>query len=101
VAAFVDDTVTPPALSPHPLVPDVNGVYTVNGLGFTTAQTDVFVGSAPLARVNAPPGAGQFQIDAAETSFQFKPPAPFPHGHYELRIRVNQIDSAPAWTVDL
>lgn len=103
VAAFVDDTVTPPALSPHPLTPDLNGVYTVHGLGFTTAETEVFVGSAPLTRVNLPagPGAGQFQIDATETSFQFKPPTPFPHGHYALLIRVNRIDTPPAWTVDL
>ena len=99
VAAFIDNKVTPPALSPHPLTPDAGGVYTVKGLGFTTAKTEVFLGDVPLSKVNTPPGAGEFQIDSTETSFKFKRPAALPHGRYQLRIRVNGIESPPSWTV--
>jgi hypothetical protein len=102
VAAFIDDTVTPPALSPHHLDADASGVYTVKGIGFTTALTQVFVGDAALARITTkPPDQGQFVVDPTETSFQFKRPASLAKGTYEVRVRVNQVDSPPAWTIDV
>lgn len=99
VAPFIK--VTPPGPLPQVLVPDGNEVYTVEGRGFVTAATEVFVGDTELTRVNKPagPDAGEFQIDPSETSFQFKRPAALPAGRYELRVRVNGIEAPPSWTV--
>ena len=98
VAAFIDNTVTPPAPSPHHLDPGGGGVYTINGRGFTAGATEVFVGDAALNPGGI--GDGQFLIGGGGTQIQFKPPAALPPGTYVLRVRVNAIDSPPSWTID-
>ncbi len=97
VAAYIDNAVTPPAPSPHHLDPGAGGVYTINGRGFISGSTEVFVGGAALASGGT--GDGQFQITGG-TQIQFKPPAALPSGTYGLRVRVNGVDSPPSWTID-
>jgi hypothetical protein len=94
VAARIDGLLTPPEL-----VPDAGGLYTVKGVGFTTAATDVMLGDVPLARVAGAPAAGEFQIDPTETSFAFRPPNSLPAGRHFLHVRVNRIPSPPSWYI--
>jgi hypothetical protein len=96
VAARISKVAVPPKLEP------VGGFYKVEGAGFTTGSTDVFLDTVPLTAVAGPdPGDGQFVIDASEQSFRFKPPAALPSDRYHLRVRVNQIDSPPSWYIEI
>lgn len=95
VAALIDNVARPPKLEP-----DSGGFYTVAGAGFTAGLTAVFLGDAALTNVVGTPVPDEFQINPAETSLVFKPPA-LPAGRYDLRVRVNQIDSPPSWYVEL
>lgn len=96
VAARISKLVVPPKLQP------VRGFYRVDGAGFTSGLTDVFLDTVPLTSVAGPdPGAGEFVIDASETFFRFKPPVALLSGRYHLRVRVNLVDSPPSWYIDI
>jgi hypothetical protein len=73
--------------------------YVVNGLGFTTGLTEVFMGSHALTL--GAPGAGNFQVNGTGTQITFQPPALLNPGFYFLRIRVNQVEADPSWWVQV
>jgi len=90
--------VTPPASGASPLLTPAGGVFTINGAGFLGSKTEVFVGGFALSETGGTPGAGQFAI-AGGTSIAFVLPAALPNGTYGVRVRVNGIESSPAWWV--
>ena len=95
IAARVDVTTVPP--NPPLLSPP----YKLFGRGFVAGQTQVLIDTLPLAPINAPPAAGQFQILGAGTEIGFKPPAALPPGRYSVRVRVNQVESDPSWWITI
>ena len=96
VSARIDNVLDPPLL-----VPDGAGIYTVQGVGFTPTLTDLILDTVPLTRVAGVPSDGEFQVNGAGTQIVFKRPVPFSAGRYHVRVRVNQIDSAPSWNLDV
>jgi hypothetical protein len=95
LAARVTVTADPPILAP------AAGLYTVQGVGFVAAATEVLLGTTPLQRVNAAPGAGEFRVTPAGTTITFRTPAGLAAGRHGLRIRVNAVESDPSWWVDV
>lgn len=96
VAPRVDNVTVPPVLTP-----DMAGLYSIAGAGFTPAKTIVALGTHALA-----PGAGSpgtFSVNAAGTAITFQPPtaAILPAGTYPVLIQVNGVAAAPGWTVKL
>lgn len=95
----------------------VNGVIgtaiTLMGRGFVPGKTEVLLGSIKLAPVNTNPGSGQFQVvNDTQIQLQLPPKTPTPPptipsvpatiapGSYQIRVRVNQVESVPAkWVV--
>jgi hypothetical protein len=96
IAARVDVTTVPPAPPVLPGPPP----YTVNGMGFIAARTQVLLETFRLAEVIAPavPAPGQFCVNDLQT-LVFAPPAALRTGNYAVRIRVNQVESPPAWWI--
>jgi hypothetical protein len=91
VAARVDAP-PPPAL---PLLVDVAGTYTVKGMGFITANTEILLETIPLSAVNTPLNAGEFTVVDVAT-MKFRRPAGLSAGLYAVRVRVNGVESPPA-----
>jgi Pvc16 N-terminal domain len=75
--------------------------YTVNGIGFVPGATEVFVGTVALTSTAGAPTAGQVNVAANGTSFQFAPPAATPGTVLPIRVLVNGIESNPALWVKL
>jgi hypothetical protein len=92
IAARVDVTVAPPN---PPLLPSP---YHVQGRGFITGQTEVLLDTIALAE-SAGPSAGHFQVSGGGTVIDFQPPLALAPGRYSVRIRVNQVESAPSWWI--
>lgn len=88
VAARVRVTAEPPILTGP-------GPFTLNGAGFVAGNTEVLLDTVPLRETGGAPGAGEFNVTGA--AITFRPPGNLAPGRYAVRIRVNQIESAPAW----
>ena len=83
------------------LLAAVAGVYSLTGEGFVDGQTEVLLGTVPLSAGGSPPAAGAFFVGGAGTTIDFAAPASLASGRYAVRVRVNGIESRPAWWVDL
>jgi hypothetical protein len=94
VAAAID-----PPTAPPPILTATAGVFTVTGSGFAAGATELLVGGRPLAEVGGAPAAGQFRVSSAADALDFRAPAGLPTGQYTVRIRVNGVESIPAWWV--
>lgn len=90
-----------PALNATPLLTASGGVFTVNGAGFTTGKTEVFLDTIALSAGNSGPNPGTFRVNTSETAISFKLPNNLASGRYTVRVRVNQVESAPAWWIDV
>ncbi len=55
----------------------------------------------PLTFVSGSPNAGEFNVDATGTSITFKLPTSITPGQYTVRVQVNQVESAPAWWIEV
>lgn len=88
IAPRVDVTANPPIL--------LGPVFTVNGLGFVTGQTQVLLETVPLTE--GPGGSGFFQITNGGTEITFQAPV-LAAGRYAIRIRVNQVEADPSWWI--
>jgi hypothetical protein len=91
-------------LSP-PILPEVAGVYTVNGAGFTPGATQLWLGGVAMT-ATSPPGtppaaAGQFSVSNDGTTIAFMRPAGLPSGLAALRVRVDGVDAPPTWQVNV
>jgi hypothetical protein len=101
VAAMVGPVVVDTPL----LTADAQGVYTLAGKGFVAGSTELLIGAVPLAAI--PPGSptfGQFAVTNA-TTIAFKPPTDptvvTSGATYPVVVRVNGVESPPAWWVKL
>jgi len=92
IAARVDTTTDPP------IFPAAGG--TITGAGFV-GHTEVFLDTIALAPAAGAVGAGEFSVNAAGTAISFVPPNSLPSGRYSIRVRVNQVESAPAWWINI
>lgn len=95
VAPRIDVTAVPPSLTPS------GGLYTIQGAGFTSKLTELYLSALPLKWSTSAPSAGEFRVDSSETSISFQTPAGLPTGRYYLGVRVNQIDAPPSWFIDI
>jgi hypothetical protein len=93
IAARIDNVVDPPLLNP-----DGSGVYSIQGVGFVAGAVQVVLDTVPLTDAGGAPGDGQFQV-AGGTSLLFKTPTLMEPGKYWVRIRVNGVESPPAWFI--
>jgi hypothetical protein len=84
-----------------PLLPQAAGLFTFDGVGFLPARTEVLLETVALNEAGAAPAAGEFQIQLGGGSIQFRAPAIMKSGRYPLRVRVNRVESAPSWWVDV
>jgi len=94
VAAAIVNVANPPMLSP------VAGLFTIQGLGLQGA-IEVLLGTLPLSRTNAAPGAGEFLVNPAGTQIELRAPGGIGSGRWPLRLRVNEVESAPSWWMDI
>lgn len=92
---------TIPAGPPAPVLVPAAGIFTINGLGFIGGNTEVLIGVVALKEVGGPPAAGEFDVNAGGTVTTFQLPADLPAGLYGVRVRVNHVESAPAWWVQI
>jgi len=92
---------TIPAGPPQPVLSPAGADFTVAGVGFISNHTEVLLGGVRLNEVNAPPGAGEFELNPAATSITFQVPASLAAGLYPVRVRVNNVESAPTWWVQV
>jgi len=90
IAAFVE----PPAAGNMPILPLTGGQYVLNGAGFLPGKTQVLLDTIPL-------DTGDVTISAGENTLSIKAPASLTTGRYTVRVRVNQIESDPAWWIDI
>lgn len=95
IAAHVHVDRDPPLLAP------AGGLYTLSGVGFVVGATEVLLDTVALNEVGAAPNAGEFSVDGAGTALTFRVPLALDPGRYEVRLRVNQVESDPSWWVDL
>ena len=94
IAAAVD-----PPTAPPPLLTAAAGVYTVTGSGFVAGATVVLLGGTALAEAAGAPGAGEFRVAATGDALELRAPTGLPSALHAVRIRVNGIESTPAWWV--
>jgi Pvc16 N-terminal domain len=94
ISARVDVGAAPHVLGPGPL-------FSLTGTGFVPGHTEVLLGARALTESAGAPGAGEFTIGGGGGTLDFVAPAEIPAGRYAVRVRVNQIESTPAWWVDL
>ncbi|PZV10030.1 MAG: hypothetical protein DCF22_17535 [Leptolyngbya sp.] len=96
IAARVD----PPPVGVSAIVNGtVDTALEITGQGFVSGKTEVLLGSIRLTPVNNSPAAGQFQV-VNSTTLQLQLPADIPSERYQVRVRVNQVESVLAkWVV--
>jgi hypothetical protein len=96
---LVGPSITPPA-NPNVFLTPAGGVFSLTGINFVAATTDVYLGTVALNRINPgdPLDSGTFLADTP-TTIQFRLPATIPAGDYPVRVRVNQVEADPAWWV--
>ena len=93
ISAKVGPAPNPPILAPSP-----TGTYTMSGRGFIPATTEVYLGATRLERtLVGPPALGEFAATA--TTITMHPPATLAAGLYNVRVRVNDVESVPAFWV--
>jgi hypothetical protein len=97
IAAHIDG----PAATASALLTAPGGIFTLNGLGFTTGKTEVFLDTIALTSTNGIPNAGEFNVNGGETTITFKAPTSLAPGRYTIRVRVNHVESAPTWWIDV
>jgi hypothetical protein len=97
IAAHIDG----PSTTSPALLTASGGVFTLNGAGFTTGKTEVLLDTIALTAAGGAPNAGEFNVNGSETSIAFKPPGTLAPGRYTVRVRVNQVESAPGWWIDI
>lgn len=89
VGAWIDTSLVP---SPNPpLLPSAGGTYTVAGQNFVSGATEVLLDTFVLSAAN-------FNVVSAQ-EITFTIPSTVPAGTYTLRVRVNNVESPPAWWV--
>jgi hypothetical protein len=89
VAAWIDTSAVPP---PNPPIIGTGvGPYTLNGEGFVAGATEVLLDTVLL-------GAAEFNI-VSVAQLTFTVPGTIAKGTYSVRVRVNGIESPPAWWV--
>jgi len=89
IAAWVDTSSVP---QPNPpILGAVAETYTVNGEGFVAGATEILLDTVALA-------SAEVTVVSAE-QVTFVAPAILPSGTYAVRIRVNNVESPPAWWV--
>lgn len=76
------------------------GIYRITGAGFVSGHTEVLLGTVGLTEGGGPPSQGTFAIGGGGTTIDFAPPSSLASGRYAVRVRVNGIESKPAWWVD-
>jgi hypothetical protein len=99
VSLMIAAAVTPPAAGAEPFLTPAAGTYTLAGAGFIPGATDLIAGGTRLDE--AALADGKFAIGGGGTSLQFRPPAGFADGTHAVRVRVNGVESPPAWWVKL
>lgn len=77
------------------------GTHTITGIGFISGSTEVLLDTITLAATGGAPGAGQFNVNGSGTAIAFQAPSNLAPGRYSVRIRVNQVESAPAWWIQV
>lgn len=92
---------TIPAGPPQPILSPAGADFTVAGLGFAAGSTELLLGAARLNEVGGAPAAGEFQLNPAGTLVTFQLPAGLSAGLYPVRIRVNHVESAPTFWVQV
>jgi hypothetical protein len=94
LAARVDAPASPPVLTftGPPVV--------IDGAGFLTGQTQVFLEATTLTEAGAV-APGNFVINGAGTQITLLPPTGFPSGRVGVRVRVNDIEATPAVWVQI
>ena len=93
IAARVDNT-------GNPILTVAGGTYTINGIGFSPGNLEVFLDAIPLTKdVTLAPG--KFTVNSAGTSISFQLPGSFANGLYRVRVRVNGVESPPAKWVEI
>lgn len=73
------------------------GPFTINGSGFIAGAAEVLLETIPLKYTGSAPAAGFFTVGAGGSSITFNPPSGLASGRYAVRVRVNQVESDPAW----
>jgi hypothetical protein len=94
--ASVNVTIAPPN---PPLLLPAGGVFTINGAGFVSGDTEVLLDTVPLAEGVLAPGA--FTVGAGGTSIGFQPPSNLRSGRYTVRVRVAKVESDPSWWITI
>ncbi len=88
VAAWIDTSSVP---QPNPpILPAVAGTYTLNGAGFVAGATKVLLDTIPVTALTV--------VSAAQVTFTA---AGVASGTYTVRVRVNNVESPPAWWVKI
>jgi hypothetical protein len=98
IAARVEVTVAPPN---PPILTAVAGLFTLNGVGFVAGKTEVLLDTIPLIATAGAPASGQFNVDSSGTVIAFRAPDNLRPGRYTIRVRVNHVESAPSWWINL
>lgn len=95
IAARVD-----PGAGTALLIP-AGGIFSFTGAGFVSGHTEVLLGTVSLTEGGGPPAQSTFAIGGGGTTLDFAAPTSLASGRYAVRVRVNGIESRPAWWVDL
>jgi hypothetical protein len=91
VGAWIDTSSVP---QPNPpILQPAGGIYTVHGEGFIAGATQVLLDTIELS-------GGQFNVVSAE-QLTFTAPGGLAAGTYTVRIRVNNVETPPAWWVTI
>lgn len=92
---------TIPPGPPAPVLVPAAGIFTINGIGFVGGNTEVLIGTVALTEAGGAPAAGEFDVNAGGTVMTFRLPGDLPSGLFGVRVRVNHVESAPAWWVQI
>ncbi len=100
ICAWIDTSLVP---SPNPpiLPPDGTGTYTLNGQGFILGQTEILLDTFALGNNQTSLLLdGQFAVSSTNKA-TFRHPAGLAAGIYAVRVRVNGVESPPAWWISV
>jgi hypothetical protein len=97
VAARIDFPVSPPN---PPILQPTAGTYTLNGEGFAGGHSEVLLDGVSLSENSGAAQDGQFNVGSPQL-ITFRAPAGQSPGRYTVRIRVNSVESPPAWWIQI